>query len=622
MKKRNRRKYKTYTFRMILLISVFAVQAALVVIFLTAFNRSFPYFWVFSFILSAAAAFFIVNQEMNPDVKLALVIPIMLFPVLGGYMYLLLSRRRPIRGLPEQKARMDSALAPLAEENINVLRKIGELNETAAMQFRYLCLTNNFPVYENTVAEYLSPGERFFKSLKEKLRSAEKSIFMEYFILHEGSMWNEILGILAEKARAGLDVRLIYDDMGCLRLLPDKYDEQIRALGIRCRVYNHLEPLLSSAINMRDHRKITVVDGRIAFTGGINLADEYINKNRKLRYWKDASIMLEGDAAQSFTCMFQSLWDSLEPAKQETDKAPEKPVAGGAVPDGVSASGANQGGSVPDGVSTSGADQGGAVADGISASGADQGGAVQGGTDSGGAVPNSPLPDATFANGAAADGPLPDVTFANGTFPGAVSPAVSYAAEFGRIGVSADTSPGFVAPYADVPADREPVGENVYLNLIAGAREYIHICTPYFIPDAETLAMLFLAAKNGIDVKIVTPFTPDNWNIHLITRTFYRQLIENGIKVYEYTPGFMHSKTLVCDHALGVVGSINFDFRSLFFHHECAVLMYRTSAIEYMDKDFEEILKASRGITLEECLNGKASVKIAGSFLRLFAPLF
>lgn len=557
MKKKKHRKYKTYALRMILLISAFVVQAALIAVFLTALNRSFPYLWVFSFILSAVAVFIIVNQEMNSDVKLALVVPILMLPVLGGFMYLLLSRKKPPRGLSEQEAGMDTALAQLAEKSGDILRRLEGLDETAAMQFKYLCRSNNFPVFENTVVEYLSPGERFFERLKEKLKLAEKTLYMEYFILQEGIMWNEILDIMAEKARAGVDVRLIYDDMGCLKLLPHKYDEQVRALGIRCKVYNHLGPLLSVAVNMRDHRKITVVDGQIAFTGGANLADEYINENRKLRYWKDAAVMLEGDAAQSFACMFLSLWDSLGTEEQPVERPiPERPR-------------------------------------------------------------------------------FPGTVFPANAYPYRTHPSLSYAVEIGRIGATPDaaanspeTQPtagpslGFVAPYADIPADMEPIGENVYLNLIAGAREYIHICTPYFIPDAQILAMLFLAAKNGIDVKIVTPFTPDKWNIHLVTRTFYRQLIENGIEVYEYTPGFMHSKTVVCDHRLGVVGSINFDFRSLFFHHECAVLMYRTSAIEHMDKDFEEVLNASRRITLEECLNGKASVKVAGSFLRLFCPLF
>lgn len=540
---------------MILLISAFVVQVALIAVLLTALNHSFPYLWVFSFILSAVAAFIIINQEMNPDVKLALVVPILLLPVLGGFMYLLLSRKKPPRWLFEQEVRMDTALAPLAEKSGDVLRKLEGLDETAAMQFKYLCRSNNFPVFENTVVEYLSPGERFFERLREKLKSAEKTLYMEYFILQEGVMWNEILGIMAEKARAGVDVRLIYDGMGCLKLLPDKYDEQVRALGIRCRVYNRPGPLLSATVNMRDHRKITVVDGRIAFTGGANLADEYINENRKLRYWKDAAVMLEGDAAQSFSCMFLSLWDSL---------GYTYPCAAHPSPSCTAEIGRI--GASPD------------------------------------AVGHSPETDVDSPD-TAGHSPETDVDSLE------VHPA-------------SGPSPGFVAPYADIPADREPVGENVYLNLIAGAREYMHICTPYFIPDAQILAMLFLAAKNGVDVKLVTPFTPDNWNIHLVTRTFYRQLIENDIEVYEYTPGFIHSKTVVCDHSLGVVGSINFDFRSLFFHHECAVLMYRTTAIEHMDRDFEEILKTSRRITLEECLNGKASVRVAGSFLRLFGPLF
>ncbi|HEX2947027.1 MAG TPA: phospholipase D-like domain-containing protein [Clostridia bacterium] len=571
MKNKARRKYKKYSLRTVLLISAFAAQAVLTAFILIAVNRGFPLFWVISFLLSAVIAFIVVNQEMNPDVKLALVIPILLVPVLGGYMYLLLSRKKPNKELSEQEVRMNSALAPLAEKSRDVLRKLEELDETAMLQFRYLCLSNNFPVYENTAVEYLSPGERFFESLKEKLGTAEKFIYMEYFILQEGVMWNEILRILVEKAKAGVDVRLIYDDMGCLKLLPDKYDEQIRALGIGCRVYNHLGPLLSAAVNMRDHRKITVVDGRIAFTGGINLADEYINENRKLRYWKDAAIMLEGDAAQSFAIIFLSLWDSLEPAEQTSGGIiPEKPVPGRA-------------------------------------------------------VTVEPVTSVISVDDMTVDGPYP-----SGPFPCLMPKNISYSVEFGQLGAEPKLAghsiespvPGFVAPYADIPSDREPVGENVYLNLISGARKYIHICTPYFIPGTEMLAMLFLAAKNGVDVKIVTPVTPDNWNIHLITRSYYRQLIENGIEVYEYSPGFIHSKTVVSDQKTGVVGSVNFDFRSLFFHHECAVFMYGTSAIAQMDRDFEEILGASRRITLEECLNGKASVKIAGAFLRLFSPLF
>lgn len=541
MKKKSRRKYKKYAARAILLISAFTAQIGLVTVFLTILSRRFPFLWVLSFLLSAVAVFIIINQDMNPDVKLSLVIPILLFPLPGGVLYLLLSRRRPCRRLSIQEERMSSALAPLAEKSRGVLQKIEEMDETAARQFRYLCRTNNFPVYENTAVEYLSPGELFFERLKEKLRSAVKTIYMEYFIIQDGSMWSEILGIMAEKAGKGVDVRLIYDGMGCLKLLPKRYDELIRSLGIRCKVYNSIRPLLSATVNMRDHRKITVIDGQVAFTGGMNLADEYINVNRKLRYWKDASIMLKGDAAQSFDIMFLSLWDSLEPDRQVSDDA--------------------------------------------------------------------------FGQAAG-------VTLESPVLSGSVkvSPTISFATEFGTFPPA--PSAGFVAPYADMPSDREPVGENVYLNLLAGAREYLHICTPYFIPDAETMAVLFLSAKNGVDVKLITPYTPDSWTIHLITRTFYRQLIENGIEVYEYTPGFLHSKTVVCDHSLGVVGSINFDFRSLFFHHECAVLMYRTSAIEQLDRDFEEILRSSRRITLEECLNGKTSVKLAGSFLRLFSPLF
>jgi len=462
-------------------------------------------------VLGIVVVLVINNKSLNPAYKLALIIPILVFPIFGGLFYLLLGRRKLKKSQRDKLNQSFNRMGKMLIQDENVYRKIMASDESVAAQMRYISQFSQFPVYENTAVEYLSPGETFFERLKEQLRSARKFIFMEYFIIQEGVMWNEILDIMVEKAKAGVEVRIIYDDVGCVQLLPYKYDKYLEKQGIKCKVFNPFKPVVSVWLNHRDHRKITVVDGLVAFTGGINLTDEYINKLVKYGYWKDASVMVEGEAVWSFTLMFLSLWNSIDTEVLDYEKYRV----------------------------------------------------------------TSPWPK----------------------------------------------SDGFVVPYSDTPVDEETVGENVYLNLITKAKRYIHICTPYFIVDNETMTALCLAAKSGVDVKIVTPYIPDKWYVHMITRAHYQQLIENGVKVYEYTPGFMHSKTVVSDHDLAIAGTINFDFRSMYLHFECAVLMYQSSAIEQMDSDFDNILKVSRQITLEQCQKVRFIVRLTRMVLKLFAPL-
>lgn len=511
----NRIKYKSFYGRMLLITFLLVIQVVLLLLALLRFNQYMDYIWAFFFTLSIIEVFVIVNKDTNPAFKLALVIPILIFPIFGGLFYLIFSRKNLKKDQLKKLAQIQSDLKPFLVQDDNVSSKVRSLDESVAAQMQYIHRTSQFPVYENTTAEYLSPGEIFFQRLKEKLRTAEKFILMEYFIIQEGFMWNEVLEILVNKAQAGVDVRVIYDDLGTVRLLPNHYDKHLVSLGLKCHVFNPFSPIISATVNNRDHRKITVIDGRIAFTGGLNLADEYINKYNKIGHWKDAAVMLEGEAVRSFTVMFLSLWSILGPEK-----------------------------------------------------------------------PDFKASTAFFHEPAG--------------FP---------------------PSDGFIVPYGDIPTDHETVGENVYLNLINKAKKYIYICTPYFVVDNETMTSLCLAAKSGVDVRIVTPHIPDKWYIHTITKAHYQPLIENGVRVYEYTPGFMHSKTIVCDHHIGIVGSINFDFRSLYLHFECAVLMYRSGAVHQMDKDFEEILKVSQEVTLEQCRKDKPYVRIARMVLKLFSPL-
>ena len=348
----------------------------------------------------------------------------------------------------------------------------------------------------------------------EELKKAKHYIFIEYFIIEEGFMWDSVLDILIKKVREGVDVRVIYDDFGCICKLPHHYDEKLRELGIKCVVFNPVTPVVTVRHNTRDHRKILVIDGHTGFTGGINLADEYINRVERFGHWKDASIMLKGDAVWSLTVMFLQTWNFYNNFIEDYDNyRPEK------------------------------------------------------------------------------------------------------------FKVEEIESDGYVQPYGDSPLDNERLGEFTYLNMINRAKDYIYINTPYFIVDNEITTALELAAKSGVDVRIVTPCVPDKWYVHILTRSYYEQLISVGVKIYEYTPGFIHSKTFVCDDELGVVGTINLDFRSLYFHFECGIWLYKTKSVMEIKEDFLKTLDVCHEVTLEECRNVKWYIRIIRSFLRVFAPL-
>lgn len=253
-----------------------------------------------------------------------------------------------------------------------------------------------------------------------------------------------------------MTVRLIYDDMGCFLTLPKDYPAQLKSFGIECTIFNPFRPLLTVKQNNRDHRKIAVIDGKVAFTGGINLADEYINAIEKHGHWKDASVMVKGKAAWSFTLIFLQMWETCTHIDEDYKK---------------------------------------------------------------------------FYPWKDQECPI--------------------------------TAHGFVQPYADSPMDTENVGEHVYLQILNNAKNYVYINTPYLIVDDSMVSALCLAAKSGVDVRIVTPHRWDKWLVHMTTRSYYRTLIEAGVKIYEYTNGFIHSKTFVSDDHIATVGTTNLDFRSL-----------------------------------------------------------
>ena len=500
------------TQRVVITALLIVLQALLLFGFIWKLDNYFVYFYAGSVLLSLLITLGIINSKSNPAYKIAWLIPILLFPVFGGLIYLLFGSDRTGRYLRKK-------LQGIGTEMDNVIgeahRRSGaeQLPPDAANQSRYISHYAYCPPYQNTTTEYLPLGEVKFERMVEELKKAKHYIFLEYFIIQEGKMWNTILDILRQKAAEGVDVRVIYDDMGCIMILPTGYDRTLEQMGIKCRIFNPFVPILSSRFNTRDHRKICVIDGNVGFTGGINLADEYINAYEKHGHWKDTSILLKGEAVFNLTVMFLSMWDYLDGTTGKTDYSRYYPT------------------------------------------------------------------------------------------------------------VWDENAKGYVQPFADNPLDDEAVGETVYLTLINKAKRYVYITTPYLILSTEMLPALTSAAKCGVDVRIITPHVPDKWYVHAVSRSHYQPLIEAGVKIYEYTPGFIHAKTFVVDDDYAVVGTINLDYRSLYLHFECAVWMYQTPSVAQVRDDFFKTQQISQEITLEECRSLSFPRRLGRSVLRVFAPL-
>lgn len=444
--------------------------------------------------------------------KLSLVFLILLFPLFGGALYWIMHLQTTDIGY-RKRFRETEAQSRIASEQYAAQVDEAEKHVSESKRLmNYLQDVAGFPVYQNTSTHYFPTGSQMLESILKDIRNAKRYIFLEYFIIEEGEMWNSILTLLKEKAEQGVEVRLIYDDIGCFLTLPPRYDAKLRAAGIRCKVFNKVHPFLSTGHNNRDHRKILVVDGVIAYTGGINLADEYINKKIKYGHWKDSAIRLYGAGAWSFTVMFLHMWNNLNYKKQESIEK---------------------------------------------------------------YLPRS----------------LPTIS-----------------------------TNEWVQPYTDTPIDRENVGEHVYMRIIENAQDYLYIATPYFMVDSDMLSTLKIAAKSGVDVRIITPNIPDKKLVHFTTRSYYRELIDAGVRVYEYTGGFIHSKLFVSDDNVASVGTTNLDFRSLYFHFECGVCLYRADSIAAIKEDYLHTLERCYEITSEDCKKN-IFFRFFQSICRVFAPL-
>ena len=481
------------------------------------------YYLPFAFalnLLSLAAVVFIINRPGNPQVKMAWIVPILVFPLFGGIIFLISGGKGPKHKLLRALEQSGEMLAPYKVGNLELeSRQDADLpiprEDLYLVGQSYYLARNGFPAYRNTDAAYYADCKAGWERMLCDLETAEHFIFMEYFILNPGVMWDPVLEILKKKAAAGVEVRLIYDDVGSISYLPRKYHQELESYGIRCVAFNPYRPVYAVVMNHRDHRKITVIDGNVGYTGGVNFADEYIGEDIRFGEWRDNLIRLEGEGVRSMTLLFLEMWNANRPT--DTREAVEAYM---------------------------------------------------------------PSPERS----------------------------------------AAVTCGGLVQPYGDSPVDSEILAENVYLNVINQATDYVYIYSPYLVLDYEMTRALSLAARRGVDVRLVVPAVPDKKVVYELTKSYFPELIENGVKVYRFTPGFVHSKVFLADDRQAIVGSVNLDYRSLTLHFENACMFVDHPVIPSVKADFEETFPRCEAVTVKK-RRFNVLYDLYLGLLRLFAPL-
>ena len=496
--------------KMGIVLLLLALQLVILFGIFLRFEQFLPHIYGGTTVFTVIMVLYLINSDMDPTAKITWMVLIMLLPVFGGLLYLFTEKEwghRAMKKRLKDSVALEQKELPQEQQTMDVLKQV---DAGAANMCRYVRSTGYYPVYQNTAVTYFPLGEMKFDRLMQEMEAAKQYIYLEYFIIEEGHMWGKMLDVLVRKAAEGVDIRVLYDGTLEFTRLPKGYTQMLAELGIHAKVFSKVTPIVSTHYNYRDHRKIAVIDGHTAFTGGVNISDEYINWTHPYGHWKDTAVMLKGEAAQSFALMFLQMWNLDQ--KQEHLELPE--------------------------------------------------------------IPQTNV-----------------------------------------------TSTGFVMPYGESPLDDHKVGKRIYIDILNRAQNYVYIMTPYLIIDAEMENTLKYAAKRGIDVTMILPGIPDNPAAHSLARTHYKTLLDSGVKILEYTPGFVHAKVMVADDQEAVVGTINFDYRSLYHHFECATYLNRVDAISEIKKDFLETAAKCQTWNHEMLRADKWYIKAMGRLLKVIAPL-
>ncbi len=497
-----------------LVLTGFFILLQIAIVLLAAYFFAGRTIWVYSGleIISIIIVIYILSKKSNPSYKITWIVYILLFPLVGGLVYLFWGGGRVFPHVTRKMKEASEGSEEVLKQNEEVKNHLLYDDRIHFRQSNYLSNASGFPVYDNTVTQYLSPGEKAFPVILEELKKAESYIFLEFFILAEGEMWDEIFAVLKERRANGVEVKVIFDDFGSITRQYRGFVSRLEAAGIQVSVFNKIRPSVDIFMNNRNHRKIIVIDGKVGFTGGINIGDEYINRLPRFGRWMDCCIMLKGKAVDSLTTMFLSMWGFCVKQKQDFKK---------------------------------------------------------------------------------------------------------YVASYSCKSEGRD---GYVQPYCDGPVNKNNPAEGIYIQLLNTAQRYVYIATPYLIVDSTMMRELTIAASSGIDVRIITPGHPDKWYVHPVTQSSYDELLAAGVRIYEYTPGFIHSKIFVSDDRVATIGTVNMDYRSFFFHFECGVWVCSSDTVLKTRDHIREIMADCTEIKLEKWRKRPWTTKFKQIILKLFAP--
>lgn len=486
-------------------------QLGWLVLTIQVLNESYPWVEMVTRILSVIVILQMNSKHSNAAFKMPWIMLILALPVMGLSLYLMLVIFGDMGNTGKRMRAIRAGIRCRMPDNKEVSEKLMQQELPSAALCRYLAEYAECPVYANTAVRYYGQTADAFSSMKEDLEKAESFIFLEYFIVSADTSFSELCEILIRKAEQGVDVRLMYDDMGSVGVNMF-FAKKLADAGIHCLIFNPAMPVLNLFMNHRDHRKMTIIDGKVGYTGGYNLADEYFDRRHPYGKWKDSGVRLEGQAVQSLTAVFLEMWNTCARSKEPADR-------------------------------------------------------------------------------------------------------------FLQISHKVPETEGFVQPYEDNPLGGERVAESVYLNLIYSAQKTLYITTPYLIITDEMTNALALAAKRGVDVRIITPGIPDKKTVYAVTRSYYAGLARQGVRIFEYTPGFCHAKQVLCDGKTASIGTSNLDYRSLYLHFENNVLLYGGKAVEQMAQDFEALFPQCKEVTQQYREGRSAALRTGHYILRLFAPL-
>ncbi|MGD1821153.1 MAG: cardiolipin synthase [Pleomorphochaeta sp.] len=504
--------FKILSSRLFFSAILIAIQFAVIIVLFSRFvNNTFvsQFFTVLSFLFSL----WVIFNKHEPEYAIGWLLIIMIFPLYGVLLYIIFGKKTLTFFSRKKLNKFIKAFAKttsINEDRVQNLIDLEKYDDDLARQSKYISRSAYSTPWKNTEAKYYPLGDDFLFDFLEELNKAQNFIFIEFFIISFGEMWSKVLEVLEKKKNEGVEIRILYDDFGCIGGLPSNYAKQLRKDGFNASAFNPVKPHINSRLNYRDHRKICVIDGNVAFTGGVNLADEYINRDIRFGHWKDNAVRIKGLAVWDLTVLFLSMWNVT--AGDEEDLTKYRPT---------------------------------------------------------------------------------------------------YKAK----------DDGFVQPFGDNPLDDVAMAETAYLQIINMAKNYVWITTPYLVITRTMIDALSTAAQSGVDVRLIVPKIPDKIYVNEVSKSYYVELISAGIKIYEYTPGFIHSKMFICDDKVSIIGTVNMDYRSFYLHFECGVAFFGASVIKDVKKDMENILEVSDPIDYNRATSINLIRRIYRIILRLFAPI-